>query len=248
MLRPLIESLGYRIARAGDPVDILIALEDQEVPQDANVVRLRAAVEGQGSVYRYDRAALIGALAAAKGAQNMAELLLIARLAGRRIAFPAADVEAVVELEGLTPAPRAAPHVAGLSALRSRVLTVIDGLAALEAGRSEGPARDAIVVPSGGHTYALLVDEVEDVIEASTAPVPAKVATGHRLGSGLAWHDRGRRGAVPARRSASAYRRAGGEGRIATIPALNLCLLLAARVFLLGRFAARSWGKTCAVA
>jgi len=108
----------------------------------------------------------------------MAELLLIARLAGRRIAFPAADVEAVVELEGLTPAPRAAPHVAGLSALRSRVLTVIDGLAALEAGRSEGPARDAIVVPSGGHTYALLVDEVEDVIEASSAPVSARAPLG----------------------------------------------------------------------
>ncbi len=67
MLRPLIESLGYRIARPGDSVDILIALEDQDVPPEANVVRLRAAVEGQGSVYRYDRAALIGALAAAKG-------------------------------------------------------------------------------------------------------------------------------------------------------------------------------------
>jgi len=110
----------------------------------------------------------------------MAELLLIARLAGRRIAFPAADVEAVVELEGLTPAPRALPHVAGLSALRSRVLTVIDGLAALEAGRSDGAIRDAIVVPSGGHTYALLVDEVEDVIEADGPPVTAKA----RLGAG----------------------------------------------------------------
>jgi two-component system chemotaxis sensor kinase CheA len=70
MLRPLIESLGYRIAKAGDPVDILIALEDQEVPDDANVVRLRAAVEGEGSVYRYDRAALIGALTAAKGRKH----------------------------------------------------------------------------------------------------------------------------------------------------------------------------------
>jgi purine-binding chemotaxis protein CheW len=110
----------------------------------------------------------------------MAELLLIARLAGRRVAFPAADVEAVVELEGLSPAPRAAPHVAGLSALRSRVLTVIDGVAALEAGRTEARGQDAIVVPSGGHTYALLVDEVEDVIEATNAPVTAKV----RLGTG----------------------------------------------------------------
>ena len=33
----------------------------------------------------------------------MAELLLIARLGGRRIAFPASKVEAVVELEGITP-------------------------------------------------------------------------------------------------------------------------------------------------
>lgn len=108
----------------------------------------------------------------------MAELLLIARLAGRRIAVPAAEVEAVVELEGLTPAPRAAPHVAGLSALRSRVLTVIDGVAALEAGRSDVAGRDAIVVPSGGHTYALMVEEVEDVVEASAPPSPVKAPLG----------------------------------------------------------------------
>jgi purine-binding chemotaxis protein CheW len=111
----------------------------------------------------------------------MAELLLIARLAGRRIAFPAADVEAVVELEGLTPAPGASPHVAGLSALRSRVLTVIDGLAALEHGPDDATQlREAIVVPSGGHTYALLVDEVEDVVEAE-GPVTAVTAP---LGAG----------------------------------------------------------------
>jgi purine-binding chemotaxis protein CheW len=108
----------------------------------------------------------------------MADLLLIARLAGRRIAFPAAEVEAVVELEGVTPAPRAAPHVAGLSALRSRVLTVIDGLAALEAGRSGEAGRDAIVIPSGGHTYALLVEEVEDVIEAAAPPCPISAPLG----------------------------------------------------------------------
>lgn len=111
----------------------------------------------------------------------MAELLLIARLAGRRIAFPAAKVEAVVELEGITPAPCAAPHVAGLAALRSRVLTVIDGRAALDlGGAGEGPARDAIVVPCDGHTYALMVEEVEDVIEADApvAPLAAPVGAG----------------------------------------------------------------------
>jgi purine-binding chemotaxis protein CheW len=109
----------------------------------------------------------------------MAELLLIARMAGRRIAFPASEIEGVVELEGLTPAPRALPHVAGLSALRSRVLTVIDGLASLGIGRAEvARLGDAIIVPSGGHPYALLVEEVEDVVEAGGAPVPARAPIG----------------------------------------------------------------------
>ena len=102
----------------------------------------------------------------------MAELLLIVRLGGRRVAFPAAQIEAVVELDGIVPAPRAAPHVAGLSALRSRVLTVIDARAALNlAPAKDRTAADAIVVPCDGHNYALLVDAVEDVVEASGAPV-----------------------------------------------------------------------------
>jgi purine-binding chemotaxis protein CheW len=115
-----------------------------------------------------------------QGEKPMAELLLIASLAGRRIAFPAAEVEAVVELDGLTPAPRAAAHVAGLSALRSRVLTVIDALASLEfEGAAEAGLTEAIVVPSGGHTYALLVDDVEDVIEATGAPAPVGAPLGN---------------------------------------------------------------------
>jgi purine-binding chemotaxis protein CheW len=98
----------------------------------------------------------------------MAELLLIVRLAGRRIALPAREIEAVVELEGLTPVPGAPAHVAGLSALRSRVLTVIDSRASLGfAPEVEAGGAEAIVVPSGGHTYALLVEQIEDVIEAA---------------------------------------------------------------------------------
>ena len=108
----------------------------------------------------------------------MAELLLVARLGGRRIAFPASSIEAVVELEGITPAPCAAPHVAGLAALRSRVLTVIDGLAALDLGRAGTQGRDAVVIPCEGHTYALLVEEVEDVIEADAPPVPLAAPVG----------------------------------------------------------------------
>ncbi|WP_129792644.1 chemotaxis protein CheW [Sphingosinicella sp. CPCC 101087] len=109
----------------------------------------------------------------------MPDLLLIIRLAGRRVALPASEVEGVVELDGITPTPRAAVHVAGLSALRSRVLTVIDGLAALELGRSPAEGLlEAIVVPSGGHTYALLVDSVEDVVETARPPVPIRAPVG----------------------------------------------------------------------
>ena len=109
----------------------------------------------------------------------MADLLLIVRLAGRRAALPAAEVEGVVELDGISPTPRAAVHVAGLSALRSRVLTVIDGLAALELGSSPSEGLlQAIVVPSGGHTYALLVDSVEDVVESVRAPAPIQAPIG----------------------------------------------------------------------
>ena len=109
----------------------------------------------------------------------MAELLLIVRLAGRRVALPAREIEAVVELEGLTPVPGAPRHIAGLSALRSRVLTVIDSRASLGLAAEEGEgAAEAIVVPSGGHTYALLVEQIEDVIEAAGEPGPVQAPPG----------------------------------------------------------------------
>ena len=107
----------------------------------------------------------------------MAELLLVVRLAGERIALPAADVESVVEIDSLTPVRGAAGHVAGLAALRSRVLTVIDCLASLDPSRSlpEG-AREAVMAVVDGHPYALLVEAVEDVVEASGERRPAAAA------------------------------------------------------------------------
>jgi purine-binding chemotaxis protein CheW len=113
----------------------------------------------------------------------MTELLLIVRLAGARIAIRAGQVESVVEVEALTPIPRAANHVAGLAALRSRVLTAIDCLASLELGHSSatGP-RDAIVVEVEGYPYAMIVDSVEDVLEFSgeVRPVRTSLAPGWR--------------------------------------------------------------------
>jgi purine-binding chemotaxis protein CheW len=109
----------------------------------------------------------------------MNELLLIVRLAGDRVAFRAASVESVVELDALITVPRAPAHVAGLSALRSRVLTVIDCRQSLELGLTElddGAIHEAAVVELDGHHYALTVDAVEDVVEAEGDPAPVRGA------------------------------------------------------------------------
>jgi purine-binding chemotaxis protein CheW len=123
----------------------------------------------------------------------MAQLLVIAAVAGERIAFPSDEIESVVEIGAITPVPGAAPHVAGLAALRSRVLTVIDCRASLEPGTAIADRRDALITAHGGHLYALLVERVEDVAEAegSFAPPPpglspswARIARAHAAAGG----------------------------------------------------------------
>jgi purine-binding chemotaxis protein CheW len=108
----------------------------------------------------------------------MTTLLLIVRLGGERVALRASEVEGVVEIPSVTPVPGAAGHVAGLAALRSRVLTVIDCKASIGLLRHEDEKpRDAVVAVVDGHPYALLVDGVEDVVEAG-APSPLGSAPG----------------------------------------------------------------------
>jgi purine-binding chemotaxis protein CheW len=120
----------------------------------------------------------------------MKELLLVVTVAGQRVALPSAAVESVVELDALIPVPRAAPHVAGLSALRSRVLTVIDCMRSLELGVTDclDGIREAVVVELDGHHYALLVDLVEDVVETLSDPAPLRAAMGagwERISQGM---------------------------------------------------------------
>ncbi len=94
-------------------------------------------------------------------------LVLIVRVAGHAVAIRADAVSSVVELDEIAPVPRAAPHIAGLAALRSRVLTVIDTYAAIGLPRPGSDSREAVVVELDGHHYALTVDSVDDVVEAT---------------------------------------------------------------------------------
>lgn len=110
----------------------------------------------------------------------MNELLLIARIAGRRVGIRATEVNSVVELDSLTPIPRTPDFILGLAPLRSSALTVVDCALALELGRPVEPAEDVaqcVVVDHEGHPYALLVDTVEDVAEATSEPAEVKGET-----------------------------------------------------------------------
>lgn len=103
----------------------------------------------------------------------MSEMLLVVSIAGRRAGVPAVGVNSVIELAAITPVPRAAPHIAGLAALRSRPLTMIDCRASLGLEMApEGKVRRAVVVEHEGHLYGLLVDDADDIVATIAEPGP----------------------------------------------------------------------------
>lgn len=116
----------------------------------------------------------------------MAHLYLIAQIAGRTVAIDSDQVESVVDIGEVTAIPRAAEHVRGLAALRSRVVTVVDTQSALGLEPSGAEARRAVITLIDGHHYALLVDALDDVAPFDLLPLSGGIA----LGS--AWRTAGR--------------------------------------------------------
>ncbi|USA39818.1 chemotaxis protein CheW [Pelagerythrobacter marinus] len=111
----------------------------------------------------------------------MDDLLLLTRIAGRPAAFRAVDVRSIIELGTITPVPRAPDFVAGITALRSRALTVIDARRILGARGGRDSADDrSPVVDIAGHSYALLVDKVADVVAGVGALSPVGPTLGPR--------------------------------------------------------------------
>lgn len=123
-------------------------------------------------------------------------LVVIIEVAGRRAALRTSEVQSVVELDNISPVPRAPGFVLGLTALRSSTLTVVDAAAAIGLpahGLPDAGARAAIV-DHAGHRYALVVDDIDDVAEAlgDPTPVPGEAGPGwERVSQGLVETDRG---------------------------------------------------------
>lgn len=99
------------------------------------------------------------------------ELLVMVQIAGRRCALRACDVQSVIELGTITPVPRTPDFIAGITALRSQALTVIDCRLALGLAAQEWSTdQRAAAVTVGGHAYALMVDAIEDVTTSASEP------------------------------------------------------------------------------
>ena len=102
----------------------------------------------------------------------MEQSLLLVRIAGEMAALDSARIQSVVELDAITSVPCSPPHVAGLAALRSRAMTVIDCRRSLELPDAEEAAAEmvAVVVEMDEYLYALLVDRVEEVVPLDGEP------------------------------------------------------------------------------
>ncbi len=97
----------------------------------------------------------------------MNDLIVMIQIAGRRCALPARQVQSVIELGTVTPVPQSPDHIAGLTAMRSQALTVIDSRVALGFAADEWSTDSrAAVVAIDGHSYALLIDAIEDIATA----------------------------------------------------------------------------------
>lgn len=105
----------------------------------------------------------------------MHNLYLFATLADTRIAVEAREVEAVVRLADIAPVPGMGAHIAGLSALRSRVLTIVD-VAALILNRPMPVERRGLAIISdiSGHSYGLMVDTVSDICIVENGMLPLR--------------------------------------------------------------------------
>ncbi|PJG48695.1 chemotaxis protein [Sphingobium sp. LB126] len=105
----------------------------------------------------------------------MNKLYLLALLAGTRVAIETSEVEAVVKLTDISPVPGMGAHVAGLSALRSRVLTVIDVAALIRGEPTPSDRRGfAVIADIAGHSYGLMVDAVYDICQVSEGELPLR--------------------------------------------------------------------------
>ncbi len=92
-------------------------------------------------------------------------LVSVFRLGEAMFGIPAAQIQEVVQMGGVTPVHHAPPCIVGIRNLRGRIVTVIDLGMRLELGQAQREAESRIlIVDSEGELVGLLVDRVDDTI------------------------------------------------------------------------------------
>jgi purine-binding chemotaxis protein CheW len=106
----------------------------------------------------------------------MTALYLIAHINGCRVAIESDRVESIVHVPDIVAVPKSDPSVAGLFALRSRVLTLIDSQYIVTGTpRQLHKGCLAVVAEIGGHHFGLAVDRVEDVVPISSDDIQTAI-------------------------------------------------------------------------
>jgi purine-binding chemotaxis protein CheW len=114
--------------------------------------------------------------------QDATQGLVSIRLGAQWFGVPVLRVQDVISQATINRVPLAPPEVAGSLNLRGRIVTAIDLRRRLGmAPRAEGEGFMCVIVDRGGELYALLVDDVGDVLwlsDASYEPAPVTLS-GH---------------------------------------------------------------------
>lgn len=106
----------------------------------------------------------------------MTNLFLIAHLGGCRVAIESCAVESIIHVPCVVPVPMCDRSVAGIFALRSRVLTLIDTqLLITSVPQPVGVGALAVITEIAGHQYGLLVDKVDDVVAIGNDQIQTKI-------------------------------------------------------------------------
>lgn len=91
-----------------------------------------------------------------------AQLYLTVEIGGTPFALPAHAIEAVVHIPQVSRVPGAGPGIAGMIAIRSRVILLIDPVAHIGRATAE-TAKYALLIEVDGFSYAIAVSNVGDV-------------------------------------------------------------------------------------
>lgn len=111
--------------------------------------------------------------------ERMAGDFVTVRLGDQLLGLPVLVIHDVLRPQRITPVPRAPEMVAGVMNLRGRIVTAIDMRArlGLPPRPADAPAPMCVVVESGGHPYALVVDGVGDVVAVPASAYDATPVT-----------------------------------------------------------------------